>query len=178
MRKNIYMAFLTVILLVLGACSAEPAASEEPPAERIAYDQASIIQVLTDDLIVADGTYHFVTSDSDLSLSSGSSIEMEDIKTGDLAFIYSTNLNDEGEPNHSLVSMTVLDDDLSNKISRAVVHLMDNQEIGEIISPEIKSVNHQLVTVQFKDSRTGQLYESIINLDTFSFHIQPIGQIS
>ncbi|HSI67716.1 MAG TPA: hypothetical protein VK947_09890 [Planococcus sp. (in: firmicutes)] len=176
MRRNICLAFLTISLL-LGACTAEPANSEEATFERVSYEDASIIQHLTIDSVMADGIYYGVIPESVFSLTSGFPIERDDLKPGDLVFISPASQFSPSGSNHNAKSITVLDDDKSRKISRAITHLMDHQEVGEIISPEIKSVNHQLVTVQFKECDTGQLYESIINVNTFSFHIQPIGRI-
>lgn len=176
MQRIIILAFLFASLL-LGACTAEPVASEEPSFERVSYDYASIIQQQTDDSILADGIYYGVTSESDLSLTSGISIELDDLKPGDLVYISPASQFSASGSNHKVKSITVLDDDTSRRISLAITHLMENQEIGEIISPEIKSVNHQLVTIQFKESLSGQMYESIVNLNTLSFHIQPIGRL-
>ena len=156
---------------------AEPVASEEASFEKVSYEYASIIQQLTNDSVLADGIYYGVTSESVLSLTSGIPMERDGLKPGDLVFISPASQFTDSGSNHIVKSITVLDDDTSRKISRAVAHLMEKQEIGEIISPEIKSVNHQLVTVQFKECDSGQLYESIVNLNTFSFHIQPVGQI-
>jgi len=182
------MGKLAVFLLILclsavfSGCSLLPVSSEGPSppitkADRQAVDYRSvhIIQSASEKNVLIDGTYYEITPTSTFKNASGATLQPEELNLGDLVYLTASKKTTSQIPGKgTLLSLTRHEDDRSNSISKAVGHVLENQEAGDIIAPEIRSVSSHLVTLQFRDLANERKYECIVNIKSLEFHVKEI----
>lgn len=183
MGKMAVVLFILFLSSLLGGCSPQPVSSESRTPQKasseqslpVDYNSVRIVQHASDKAILIDGTYYEITPSSTFTAASGTTLQLEDLNPGDLVFLTASKKTTGPLPKKGvLLSLTKQEDEMSSLISKAIAHVLANQETGDIIAPEIKSISSHLVTLQFKDWANKRKYECIVNLKTLAFHIKEI----
>lgn len=167
--------FLFFCLLILSGCTSEPVASEKPPAEKSDYKSLYIVQHPSEEAILIDGTFFIIDSDTEFSQSSGLPVERHELKPGDLVSLTAHRETVDDIPGKGiLLSLVRHDDERSQHISKAIAHVLENQEIGDIIAPKIRAVSRHSVTLQFYDWEKTHKYECIVNMGSLAFQVKEL----
>jgi hypothetical protein len=182
MGKMTVVLFILFFMLALSGCSLRPASSESPAppkasvkAQAVDYSSVRLIQLASDKAVLIDGTSYEITPASTFTSASGTLLEPEELNPGDLVFLTASKKTTGPSPGKGiLLSLTKQDDKMSRTISKAVGHVLENQTVGDIIAPEVKSVSSHLVTLQFKDLANTHKYECIVNINSLKFHVREI----
>lgn len=179
--KGVLFTFL--LSMFLSGCSLHLSSSEISAPSKAAnadvqgvdYNSARIIQLASSKAILVDGTYYELTQKSLLTNATGSALQPEELNPGDLVFLTASKERNGQFPGKGLLlSLLRHEDEKSKTISKAIAHVLENQKIGDIIAPEIKSISSYLVTLQFKDRANEHKYECIVNMKSLEFHIREI----
>lgn len=176
--RNLLKVILISTGVALGGCGTDTALSESQATEQRDYNKVEIVQQPSSHTVLINDTHYEVTEESHLFTVSKKEIELEKLKAGDLVELTHSPQDVEysaADP-ETIVSLKLYDDEKSRSISKAVVHVMENQKIGVISSPVIKSVSQQLVTLQFKDVKNNQKFECIVNTESLRFHVKQVNQ--
>ncbi|KOF12187.1 hypothetical protein AC739_01365 [Planococcus glaciei] len=183
MGKLAVVLFVLFFTMALGGCAPQPVSSESAPPPKavhlktslVDYNSVHVVQLASDEALLIDGTYYEVTAASTFTTVSGDPLQPEDLQPGDLVFLTASKTTTGQLPEKGvLLSLVKHEDEVSQQISIAIAHMLENQETGDIIAPEIKSVNSHLVTLQFRDWASEHKYECIVNLKSLAFHVKEI----
>lgn len=176
--RNLLLGILVSTGVALGGCGTDAVLSENHAAEQPDYNKIEIVQHPSTHTVLINGTHYEVTEESHLFAVSEKEIKPEKLKAGDLVELTHSpqHVENSSKDQEAIVSLKLYDDEKSRSISRAVAHVMENQEVGVISSPEIKAVSQQLVTLQFKDIKNGHKFECIVNTDSLHFHVKQVNQ--
>ncbi|WKA50452.1 hypothetical protein QWY22_16340 [Planococcus liqunii] len=183
MGKLAVVLFVLFFTMALGGCAPQPVSSESIPPSKavnlkiplVDYSSVRVVQLASDQAILIDGTYYEVTAASSFTTVSGAPLEPKELQPGDLVFLTASKTTTGQLPEKGvLLSLVKHEDEASQQISTAIAQVLENQETGDIIAPEIKSVSSHLVTLQFRDWANEHKYECIVNLNSLAFHVKEI----
>ncbi|MCP2033841.1 PBP1b-binding outer membrane lipoprotein LpoB [Planomicrobium sp. HSC-17F08] len=183
MGKLAMVLFVLFFTMALGGCAPQPVSSESIPPSKavnlktppVDYSSVRVVQLASDQAILIDGTYYEVTAASTFTTVSGASLQPKELRPGDLVFLTASKTATGQLPEKGvLLSLVKHEDETSQRISTAIAQVLENQETGDIIAPEIKSVSSHLVTLQFRDWANEYKYECIVNLKSLAFHVKEI----
>lgn len=183
MGKLAVVLFVLFFTMALGGCAPQPVSSESIPPSKavnlkiplVDYSSVRVVQLASEQAILIDGTYYEVTAASSFTTVSGAPLEPKELQPGDLVFLTASKTTTGQLPEKGvLLSLVKHEDEASQQISTAIAQVLENQETGDIIAPEIKSVSSHLVTLQFRDWANEHKYECIVNLNSLAFHVKEI----
>ncbi|MDN7244923.1 hypothetical protein [Planococcus shenhongbingii] len=184
MRKMKIFLFICLASLMLGSCSSHPVSSKSqtpPQSDTIKntampdYSSVAVIHQPTATSLLIGDTYYEITSASELANSKGSNLHPEDLHSGDLVSLTASKQTTGHFPQKGiLLSLMRHEDEKSLLISQAIHHVLLNQEIGDIMALEIKSVSAQLITLQFRDLADKRKFECIVNIKSMDFQVKEI----
>ncbi|RNF40160.1 hypothetical protein [Planococcus salinus] len=176
--RNLLIGLLAIIVAALGGCGADEVLSESNAADQPDYNEVEVVQFPSTHTVLINDIHYEVTEKSHLFTVSEEEIEPETLKAGDLVELTHSPqpIDHSSTDQETILSLKLYDDEKSRSISKAIAHVMENQEIGVISSPQIKSVSQQLVTLQFNDIKNRQKFECIVNTQSLQFHIKKVNQ--
>lgn len=176
MRYSGLAILFFICFLMLAGCSAEPAASEAIAPPKLDYANLHIVQHPAEQAILIGGTYFEVGSAAKFSQASGAPLAQHQLKPGDLVSLTAHRETTDVLPGKgTLISLVRYDDERSESISKAIAHLIENQDTGgDIIAPSIKAVSSHSVTIQFYDWGKTRKFEGLINIGSLAFQIKEL----
>ncbi|UJF26418.1 hypothetical protein [Planococcus sp. 107-1] len=175
--RNLGLALLLFgCFLLVSGCSAEPVASESITPPKLDYSTLHIVQHPAEQAILIEGTYFEVVPTSRFTQTSGAPLDQQQLKPGDLVALTAHRETADILPGKgTLISLVRYDDERSQSISKAIAHVIENQDTGgDIIAPSIKAVSSHSVTFQFYDWGKTRKFEGIVNIGSLAFQIKEL----
>lgn len=165
MLNKIYVFIIIILFTLTGCIPNKTTLVGQVNVNDELVNSARIIQDISGDRILVDSTY-FSIDKAVIGTTSGKRITAKDLKSGSLINLHTTGMVMESFPGQGTATRVILyDDKRSQEISEGIRYILENQPMGEIISPSLQKVTDDKLIIHFFEwAINGKKYEATLNL--------------